>query len=83
MTLTVTSAKYGTGLKPGEYVDVTATVQKSVGKKGLRLPPVTNESLGVGAVFPGKRKRLWIDYTVDGKPQSASVIERKSLRLPK
>lgn len=77
----ITSAKYGTGLKEGEYVDVTQAVQALAGPTGLELPRVNNEALGVGSVFPGKRKRLWIEYSTDAGPKTASVIERKSLKL--
>lgn len=83
MAFQVRAARYGIGSKPGESVDVTEKVRTFVGKNGLKVPRVSNAVLGLGAVFPGQRKRLWIDYAVDGKAGSTSVLERKSLRFPK
>ena len=81
MALEIRSARYGIGKKPDEYVDVTKVISKLVTPKGLKLPRVSNESLGLGPVFKGRRKRLWIDYVIDGQPGTAATLERKSLRI--
>jgi glycosyltransferase involved in cell wall biosynthesis len=76
--LTILSARYG--VSEAETVDVADVVRAAV-KDGARLDlTVTNEALGVGPVYPGQRKRLWVTYH-DGKPGVAVTLERKSLRL--
>ena len=43
---------------------------------------VRNETLGVGDVFSGHRKRLWVQYSHHGVVQVASATERKTLSIP-
>lgn len=78
--LVIVSAKYGVGLKDGEFVDVTEKVRSLVTDSGLRLV-VTNEALGVGPVFKGKRKRLWVEHVVGDKVERDDAIERRTLSL--
>lgn len=78
----VTSARYGVGDAVGQYEDVTAAVQNLATDEGLSIVKINNEDLGVPGVFKGQRKRLTVDYTLDGVPASGNALERKSLTLP-
>lgn len=79
----VTSAKYGVGKKDGEYLDVTKLIRKRLQATGASIK-VSNDTLGVAAYRPyrGQRKRLWVEYTVNGKPAAVDATERTTLTIP-
>jgi len=83
MAFTVKAARYGIGTGPEESVDVTRAVQKVATKKGLAIARVDNTALGVGPIFPGLRKRLYVSYKNGGVASTASALERKSLKIGK
>jgi glycosyltransferase involved in cell wall biosynthesis len=78
----VTAARYGVGDKKNEFVDVTEKVAALATDEGLSIPKVSNELLGCSGAFQGQRKRLTVEYTVDGVPGTGNALERKSLNLP-
>lgn len=64
--LVIISARYGLLLPTEtETVDVTERVQSLV-KDGSLDIVVNNSTLDTGNVFRGKRKRLWVTYSIDG-----------------
>lgn len=74
----IKKALYG-DLPDGARADVTDAVARLV-KEGTLSFPVTNDRLGDPA--QGIRKRLTVDYTVDGRPGSLSVSESETLAIP-
>lgn len=80
MDFQIRAARYGVSTK--ESADVTEVVKSLATADGLAIEKVSNDLLKVGGIYPGQRKRLVVDYTVDGVEKSASALERKSLRLP-
>lgn len=61
--ITIHYARYGTGIRRGEYKDVTAHVRDHVGSDGRVLDfEVSNENLG-GDPFKMERKKLWVAYS--------------------
>lgn len=61
-------------------VDLTDRLQKAVGK-GQLVFLVTNENIGSDP-FPGRGKRLFVKFEVDGVPGEAAVGEGRTLRVP-
>lgn len=79
--LLITSAKFGLDGVPQSAVDVTAAVQKAAGKFAVSLA-VSLAALGLSEdPFPGKTKRLFVEYSLGGVPGRAAASERRTLKI--
>ncbi|MCM2373386.1 HEAT repeat domain-containing protein [Aporhodopirellula aestuarii] len=80
MDVEITHATYGA---PDENVDVTARLQKQVGKLPIILLDNPNYDSNFGGdPAPGKKKQLHIEYRIDGKPGKAVFNENDAIVLP-
>lgn len=80
MKIEIVRASYGA---EDEQVDVTARLQKQVGKLPIILldNPNYNSNFG-GDPAPGKPKQLRIEYRIDGREGKAVFEENASVALP-
>jgi len=80
MEIEIIRASYGA---EDEQVDVTARLQKQVGKLPIILldNPAYNSNFG-GDPAPGKLKKLRIEYRIDGRDGKAVFDENASIVLP-
>lgn len=76
--LVITKATYGS-VPHKALVDVTAIVAKAVSGDTCALH-VNPETMGSDPCV-GRGKRLYVDYTLNGKAGTASAGERRTLRI--
>lgn len=78
--LEIVHAEYGAG---SEQKDVTKILLKYAGDlPWINLPSKSFNSSFGGDPVPGQRKRLKIEYRIDGKPGEASFAENTLILLP-
>lgn len=76
--LTIVKALYG-DLPNGQSADVTQKVAAMLKENGLTVE-ATNDNFGDPA--EGVVKKLQVDYTINGKPQTLTVSEGETLTIP-
>ena len=77
-SLLIHAAKYGIGEAQGQFVDVAESLRDEIRDVELAFP-VQDETLRVDKPFRGRRKKLWVTYSIT---QKIEVEEDDELLLP-
>lgn len=78
MSLSIKNAQYGS-VPHNKMADVTSLVVAAVSGDSVRLK--VNADTMKGDPAPGRGKRLYVDYTLNGTAGTAEAGERRTLKI--